>query len=83
MRKERGWTEVTIRSCCNTIDRFFDWLGEWGIALDAVVVADIDRAVMRWHGLWLQSEHDPHLRAATAHFFPVRRTPGLVYTGAG
>ena len=49
MRKERGWTEVTIRSCCNTIDRFFDWLGEWGIALDAVVVADIDRAVMRWH----------------------------------
>lgn len=50
MRKERGWSEATIRSYCHTIDRFFDWLGEWGIALDAVVVADIDRAVMRWHG---------------------------------
>ena len=50
MRKERGWSEATIRNCCNTIDRFFDWLGEWGIALDAVVVTDIDRAVMRWHG---------------------------------
>ena len=49
MRKERGWSEVTIRTCCHTMDRFFDWLGEWGIALDAVVVADIDRAVMRWH----------------------------------
>ena len=40
---------MTIRTCCHTMDRFFDWLGEWGIALDAVVVADIDRAVMRWH----------------------------------
>ncbi len=49
MRKERGWSESTIRNCCNTIDHFFDWLGEWGIALDAVVVADIDRAVVRWH----------------------------------
>ena len=50
MRKERGWTEATIRNCCHTIDRFFDWLGEWGITLGAVVVTDIDRAVMRWHG---------------------------------
>ena len=28
MRNERGWSEATIRNCCNTIDRFFDWLGE-------------------------------------------------------
>ncbi|WP_419936971.1 tyrosine-type recombinase/integrase [Candidatus Palauibacter sp.] len=49
MRNERGWSESTICNCCNTIDHFFDWLGEWDIALDAVVVADIDRAVVRWH----------------------------------
>ena len=49
MRNERGWSESTIRNCCNTIDHFCDWLGEWGIGLDAVVVADIDRAVVRWH----------------------------------
>ena len=49
MLKERGWSKETIRSCCNTIDRFFDWLDEWGIALDSVGVADVDRAVARWH----------------------------------
>lgn len=49
MRNERGWSESTIRNCCNTIDHFFDRLGEWDIALDAVGVADIDRAVVSWH----------------------------------
>ncbi len=24
MRKERGWSEVTIRTCCHTMDCFFD-----------------------------------------------------------
>lgn len=49
MRKDRGWSEETIRSCCNTVDRFFEWLDEWDIALASVGTADIDRAVARWH----------------------------------
>ena len=49
MRKERGWSEETIRSCSITVDRFFDWLDEWGIVLGSVAIADLDRAVGRWH----------------------------------
>ena len=49
MRKERGWSEDTVEGCCGTLDRFFDWLDEWGIALASVGIADIDRAVARWH----------------------------------
>ena len=49
MRRERGWSEATIRSSSRTTDRFFDWLDEWGTALGAVVISDIDRAVARWH----------------------------------
>ena len=49
MRKDRGWSEETIRSCCNTVDRFFEWLDEWDVALASVGTADIDRAVARWH----------------------------------
>ena len=49
MHKERGCSEETIYGCRNTVDRFFDWLDEWGIALDAVGIADVDRAVARWH----------------------------------
>ena len=49
MRKERGWSESTIRSSSRTISRFFDWLDEWGTVLDAVGVVDVDRAVARWH----------------------------------
>ena len=49
MRKERGCSEETISGCQSTVDRFFDWLDEWGIVLDSVGIADIDRAVARWH----------------------------------
>lgn len=49
MRRDRGWSEQTIRSCCNTVDRFFEWLDEWDVALASVGTADIDRAVARWH----------------------------------
>ncbi len=49
MRRERGWSKETIRCRCNTVDCFFDWLDEWGIALDSIGVTDVDRAVARWH----------------------------------
>jgi len=49
MRAERGWSEETIRGCCNTVDCFFDWLDERGVALASVGIADIDQAVARWH----------------------------------
>ena len=49
MRKERGWSEDTVHGCCGTVDCFFDWLDEWGIALASVEIVDIDRAVARWH----------------------------------
>lgn len=32
MRDERGWSEDTTRGCCHTVDRFFDWLDERGVA---------------------------------------------------
>lgn len=46
-RKERGWSDDTIRGCCNTVDRFFDWLNERGASLASVRIADIDQAIMR------------------------------------
>ena len=81
MRKERGCSEETISGCQSTVDRFFDWLDEWGIALDSVGIADIDRA--RLARPRLQPENRPWLRATPARLLPVRRKPGLVRTGAG
>ena len=49
MRTERGWSEETIQGCCGTVDRFFDWLDERGVALASVGINDIDQAVARWH----------------------------------
>ena len=49
MRNERGWAEETIRGCCHTVDRFFDWLDERGVALASVRITDIDQAVARYH----------------------------------
>ena len=49
MRKERGWSEDTIRGCRSTVDRFFDRLDEHGIALASVGIAEVDQAVARWH----------------------------------
>ena len=49
MRKERGWSEDTVHGCRGTIDRFFVWLDEWGVALASVGITDIDRAIARWH----------------------------------
>ena len=49
LREERGCSEATIHGCRNTVDRFFDWLDEWGITLEAVGIADVDRAIARWH----------------------------------
>ena len=49
MRHERGWTEDTICGCCGTVDRFFFRLQQRRIALADVGIADIDRAVARWH----------------------------------
>lgn len=47
MRKERGWSDDTIRGC--SVDRFFDWLNERGASLASVRIADIDQAIMRYH----------------------------------
>ena len=49
MRSERGWAEATICGCCHTVDRFFDWLDERGVALASVGITDIDQAVARYH----------------------------------
>ena len=49
MRNERGWAEETISGCCNTVDRFFDWLDERGVALASVRITDIDEALARYH----------------------------------
>lgn len=50
MCKERGWSEDTVLGCCRTVNCFFEWLHEWGVALASVKIADIDRAIARWHG---------------------------------
>ena len=49
MRHERGWTDETISGCRGTIDRFFFRLERRRIGLADVGIADIDRAVARWH----------------------------------
>ena len=49
MRTDRGWAEETIRGCCGTVDCFFDWLDDRGVALASVAMTDIDQAVARWH----------------------------------
>ena len=49
MRHERGWTDETISGCRGTVDRFFFRLQRRRIALADVGIADIDRAVARWH----------------------------------
>ena len=48
MRSERGWAEETIRGCCHTVDRFFDWLDERGVALASVTMTNIDQALARY-----------------------------------
>ena len=83
MRNERGWAEETIRGCCHTVDRFFDWLDERGCF--AGFGQDHrhrpgGRALSRPR---LQPGHDPRLRAASSHLLPVRRTAALVHAGLG
>ena len=82
MRKERGWSEDTIRGCCSTVDRFFHRLDERGIALASVRIADIDQAVARWHARDCSrvTIHDYAQRLRTFFRFAERQgwcTPGL------
>ena len=82
MRNERGWAEETIRGCCHTVDRFFDWLDERGVALASVRITDIDRAVARWHARDCSrlTIHDYAQRLRTFFRFAERQgwcTPGL------
>ena len=82
MRKERGWSEDTIRCCLSTVDCFFDKLDECGIALAAVEITDIDREVARWHTRDCSrvTIHDYAQRLRTFFRFAERRgwcTPGL------
>ena len=82
MRDERGWSEDTIRGCCHTVDRFFDWLDERGVALASVRGSDIDRAVARYHarGNSRVTIHDYAQRLRTFFRFAEQQgwcTPGL------
>ena len=45
MRRERGWSEDTIRGCLHTVDRLFGRLEGRGVALASVRIADIDREI--------------------------------------
>ena len=49
MRGERGWSEVTVRCCLSTVDRFLEGLAGRKVALAEIGIADIDREVARWH----------------------------------
>ena len=82
MRKERGWSEETIRCCLSTVDRFFDGLEEREVALAAVEITDIDREALRWHtrGCSRVTIHDYAHHLRTFFRFAERRdwcTPGL------
>ena len=82
MREQRGWSEETIRGCCHTVDRFFDWLDERGVALRSVDIADLDRAVARYHARDCSrvTIHDYAQRLRTFFRFAERQgwcTPGL------
>ena len=48
MRKERGWSEETIRCCLGVVDRFFDGINQSDVTLASVRIADIDQTVTRW-----------------------------------
>ena len=82
MRKERGWSEETIRCCLSTVDRFFDGLEEREVALAALEITDIDREALRWHtrGCRRVTIHDYAQHLRTFFRFAERRgwcTPGL------
>ena len=82
MRSERGWAEETIRGCCHTVDRFFDWLGERGVVLASVRITDIDQAVARYHARDYSrvTIHDYAQRLRTFFRFAEQQgwcTPGL------
>ena len=82
MRCERGWAEETIRGCRHTVDRFFDWLDERGVALASVTMTDIDQALARYHvrNYSRVTIHDYAQRLRTFFRFAARQgwcTPGL------
>ena len=49
MRSERGWSEKTVRGCCNTVDYFFDRLDDHGIILALICIDHIDGQIAYWH----------------------------------
>ena len=44
-RRERGYAEATVESCCEVTDRFFAFLAESNTALGSVTIVDVDRAI--------------------------------------
>ena len=64
----RGWSDSTIRACCNPVNPFSARLEELGIPLAAVRIGDIDAQAARWHAGGLAREtvndHASHLRAS-------------------
>lgn len=49
MRKERGWSEATIRHNLYTANHFFNTLEKYGGSLASIGIVDIDREVASWH----------------------------------
>ena len=41
----RGYAEVTVESCCEVTDLFFDFLAESNTPLGSVTIVDVDRAI--------------------------------------
>ena len=49
MSGERGWSDATIKGCCQTVNRFFVWLDETGVDLASVGITMIDQVIARYH----------------------------------
>ena len=49
MSGERGWSDATIEGYCRTVDRFFVWLDERGVALASVKITMIDEVIAGYH----------------------------------
>ena len=82
MRRERGLSEVTIRGCCEAVDRFFHWLADSHIPLDSVGITDIDRIIAAWNARRDYSRHTIKVHAERLRgFFRFAEDRGLCTPG--
>ncbi|MCP4212600.1 MAG: tyrosine-type recombinase/integrase [Halieaceae bacterium] len=49
MSSEIGWSDATVEGCRRTVDCFFFWLDERGVALASVGITMIDQFITRYH----------------------------------